>query len=438
MKTCFLTCILPTLIAAQAPVELDAKKRKAVVESAARIMTQRYVFADKGEQCAKRLRERLEGGAYDRCTMPSALADAITRDLRAVTSDKHLFVRAPDPRRGEPSAKRRPSPAEWRRARLARQRFENFGFRKLERLPGNIGYVDLRGFVSPNSAGPTAVAAMAFLANSDAVIIDLRQNGGGDPAMVQLLISYFVDRGRPVHINSFFRRGQKQIDQFWTLPHVPGKRMPDVPMYVLTSKFTFSAAEEFTYNLKSMKRATIVGETTGGGAHPGGMMPLRGGFMMFVPTGRAINPITGSNWEGTGIDPHIQSPAHQALLAAQRDALDKLKNKATDEDHKRRLDWASTNLRAKIEPVRVASDTLASYVGSYGPRHITIEDGTLFYRRDDRPKRQLMPLSKTVFAIAGIESLRLEFAQHEGSRALVGLYDDGRREVMRRTDPVEK
>ena len=151
-------------------------------------------------------------------------------------------------------------------AELAQLRRENFYFERVERLDGNVGYLDFRQFVDARLAGATAVAAMNFLSNCDAIIIDLRQNGGGEPSMIQLLTSYFFDE--PKHINSFYVRYSDSIEQFWTQAYVPGKKMPDVPLYVLTSSYTFSGAEEFTYNLKNLKRATIIGETTGGGAHP--------------------------------------------------------------------------------------------------------------------------------------------------------------------------
>ena len=157
---------------------------------------------------------------------------------------------------------------------------------------------------------------MGFLANVDALIIDLRQNGGGSPSMIQLLSSYFFEE--PTHLNSFERRGQEQIDQFWTLPHVPGKKLLDVPLFVLTSPSTFSAAEEFTYNMKNLGRATIIGQTTGGGAHPGGTHAVGGLISVFVPDGRAINPITGTNWEGTGIAPHVPVQGTGALDEARR------------------------------------------------------------------------------------------------------------------------
>jgi C-terminal processing protease CtpA/Prc len=199
----------------------------------------------------------------------------------------------------------------------------NFGFSKIERMKGNVGYLKFDGFMEPSSgAGDVAAGAMAFLAGTDALIIDLRENGGGSPAMVAFLCTYLFDK--PVHLNDLYWRATGQTQQWWTLPFVPGPRYVGKEVYLLTSSRTFSAAEEFTYNLKTQKRATLVGETTGGGANPGGVERLTDHFAAFVPGGRAINPITGTNWEGTGIAPDIQAPADQALDVAYRTALGKL------------------------------------------------------------------------------------------------------------------
>ncbi|MDP8979977.1 MAG: S41 family peptidase [Acidobacteriota bacterium] len=204
----------------------------------------------------------------------------------------------------------------------------NFGFEKVERLQGNIGYLDLRGFMEAQWGSETAVAAMNFLANTDALIIDLRQNGGGDPAMVALITSYLFSPGEEVHLNDLYWRPSNETHQWWTLPYVPGRRYANKPVYVLTSNRTFSAAEEFTYNLKNLKRATIIGETTGGGAHPGGMERLSEHFMAFLPSGRAINPISKTNWEGTGVTPDVAVPAADALTTATAAALRKISESA--------------------------------------------------------------------------------------------------------------
>jgi C-terminal processing protease CtpA/Prc len=168
---------------------------------------------------------------------------------------------------------------------------------------------------------------MALLANTDALIIDLRANGGGSPEMVQYLCSYFFE-GEPVHLNDLYFRPENETRQFWTLSWIPGRRYVGKPLYLLTSSRTFSGAEEFAYDMQTQKRATIVGETTGGGANPGGPVDIAAGFEVFVPMGRAINPVTQTNWEGKGVEPEVKCAAAEALVRAHKLALQGLLEKA--------------------------------------------------------------------------------------------------------------
>ncbi|MCA9296088.1 MAG: tetratricopeptide repeat protein, partial [Phycisphaerales bacterium] len=161
------------------------------------------------------------------------------------------------------------------------------------------------------AASETIAAAMQVLAHTDAVMFDMRQNGGGFPHTVRFLCSYLFDE--PTHLNSLYFRQGDRTEEFWTLDDLPGTRMPEVPVFVLTSAETFSGAEEFCYNLRTQERATLVGETTRGGANPGGLFDVNPQLEIFIPRGRAINPITGTNWEGTGVEPHIAVDAASAL-----------------------------------------------------------------------------------------------------------------------------
>jgi len=203
---------------------------------------------------------------------------------------------------------------------LLKAKADNYGFHKVERRPGNIGFIDLRGFHDPKSGGETAAYAMNPMMNTEALIFDLRNNGGGNPFMVAFITSYLFD-SEPFHLNSFYSRAKDDLSQSWTLPYVPGKRYGNKPVYVLTSNRTFSAAEEFAYNLKNLKRATIVGEVTAGGAHPGFSHQLNKHFSIFIPDGRAINPITQTNWEGTGVIPDVKTTQNEAYETAYELAL---------------------------------------------------------------------------------------------------------------------
>jgi C-terminal processing protease CtpA/Prc len=192
----------------------------------------------------------------------------------------------------------------------------NCGFVRAEQLPGNVGYIKFNMFADTDMCAATASAAMTFVAGTRALIIDVRENGGGSPGMVAFVSSYLFDRR--THLNDLWTRRTGETKEFWTSDSVSGRRFGGTkPIYVLTSARTFSGAEEFTYNLKNLKRAIIVGETTGGGAHPVSGHRIDEHFMIGVPFARAINPITHTNWEGVGVKPDIIVPAHDALETAQ-------------------------------------------------------------------------------------------------------------------------
>jgi retinol-binding protein 3 len=299
---------------------IDVATRAQVIEGAIAKLDEFYVFPETSKKMGAAVRARLKRGEYDSVTDGEAFAKMLTDNFQEVSHDKHLRVnfspaKMPDGPEGAPSADQ---VAQFHK----QMEHMNCGFDKVEILSGNVGYVKFDMFADPNICGPTATAAMNFLANADAIIFDLRENGGGDPKMVAFVSSYlFASR---THLNDLWTRKTNHTEEYWTSPDVPGKRLDGKPAFVLTSKGTFSGAEEFTYNLKNLKRATIVGETTGGGAHPVAGHRIDDHFMIGVPFARAINPITKTNWEGTGVEPDVKVPAADALATAQKLAAEKL------------------------------------------------------------------------------------------------------------------
>ncbi|HKX26679.1 MAG TPA: S41 family peptidase [Blastocatellia bacterium] len=319
-----LRAIPPGMTAADMDRKIDAATRASVIDGAVAKLNEYYVFPETAKKMAEAVQARLKSGAYDAVTSGEEFATTLTNDLQAVSHDKHLrvnFMPRPLPKT-DPGAPSAPSPAEVAQRKAQIQR-NNCAFEKVERLPSNLGYLKFNGFSDPEICAPTVAAAMNFLAHVDALIIDLRTNGGGDPQMVAHICSYlFAER---THVNDLYNRKEDKTTEFWTSKEVPGARLADQPVFVLTSKRTFSGAEEFAYNLKNLKRATIIGETTGGGAHPVSGHRIDDHFMIGVPFARAINPISKTNWEGTGVEPDIKVSAGDALEIAKKMAAEKIK-----------------------------------------------------------------------------------------------------------------
>ena len=413
---------------------LDTEMRAEVVERVGELMKNNYIFKETAEKMAEKLSTKLKDGEYDKIDDVFQFSQVLTQDLRSVSKDRHIRVTYSPESVQRMRASRSKSEKERERERKAsieRQRQQNFGFQRVEIREGNIGYLDLQYFTGLPQAGETIVAAMNFLANADAVIIDLRQNGGGSPYTIQIMSSYFLEDY--THLNSFERRGDDSLEQFWTLQYVPGKKMYDTDLYILTSSRTFSAAEEFTYNMKNLKRAIIVGETTGGGAHPGGDRIVNDNFLVWVPTGRAINPISKTNWEGKGIPPHISVPRDQALDKAHSTALENLLKKVDDEGKIRQLSWALDGIKARLEPVEVQPDILKKYVGKYTRGEVTLREGQLFMQAGPR-KFKMIPLKETYFVLDGEPNIRVEFTFNDQSKLyeIIGHFPDGGKEIVKR------
>lgn len=300
---------------------MDIDSTTALLKSAINELVSHYVFPDIADRVASQLQTRLDAGDYFGLDDPVALGEKITADILAITNDKHIRLRysATPTNTPDPQGKSDQAEADYR----ARCLECNFGVERVERLPLNIGYIDLRGFMRTDLAGEALVAAMTLVANTDALIFDLRKSGGGYPETAALLSSYLFDE--PKHLHDFHHRKGNQTQQFWTQPWVPGRKFGECkPVFVLVSPISFSAAEGFAYNLQCLKRATIVGERTRGGAHPGHFRWLTAHFSLFVPGGRGINPLTQSNWEGVGVEPDILVPHADALRTAQVLALEQL------------------------------------------------------------------------------------------------------------------
>jgi len=316
----------------QPDMSVDARFRAATVESLATALERRYVFPDAAKKTAAALRARLKKGAYDGLDGAKAFADSLSADYRAIGKDRHFRVGYWSRELPESSLDaREPSPDEKALATEQLRRL-NYGFEKIQRLMGNVGYLELRMFDGSPEAGALAQSAMSLLAQSDALIVDLRRNGGGDPNLIAVILSWLFDGTERVHINDFYEREGNRTVQYWTNTSQGGPRYVNKEVYVLTSRRTGSGAEEFAYDIKNLKRGTLVGETTAGAANPGSAVRLNAHFAAFIPTGRAINPITKTNWEGVGVEPDVKVPADDALKTAHVAALNHLIDQTKDPD----------------------------------------------------------------------------------------------------------
>ncbi|MBB5854275.1 S41 family peptidase [Amycolatopsis umgeniensis] len=288
---------------------------RARIDDVCRRLRDHYVFPDVAEKLTVFLRARLSDGAYAGLD-DQAFSVAVTEDLQSVNGDKHLRLRHhidPLPEVDGQSF----DPEEFRRE----AELNCHGIASARRLAGNVGYLETKLFYGPDIAGEALAAAMTLLATTDALLIDVRENRGGSPAAVALLISYLVDE--PVHFNSIYLRDGDVTNQFWTLPYVPGRKFgADKPVWVLTGPTTFSGAEDLSYSLQQLDRAKTVGAVTGGGANPRQQYKVDTHLDITVPGGRSVNPVTGTNWEGVGVQPDVAVAVEDAFDTAYAFALD--------------------------------------------------------------------------------------------------------------------
>ena len=295
-------------------LKVDSVERARVIEGAIAKLEEHYVFPDVAAKMAAAVRQKNRSGAYDDIVAGPVFAQRLMEDFQAISRDKHLRVNFSAARIPDRPANLAPDSAA-RAAFRAQMEQVNCGFDKTEVMANNVGYLKFNFFADPEACGAIATREMQQLADVDALIVDLRENGGGSPDMVAYVTSYLFSKR--VHLNDLWTRRTNETNEYWTRPELPGRKIGDhVPVYVLTANRTFSGAEEFTYNLKNLKRATVIGEVTGGGAHPVSGHKIDDHFMIGVPFARAINPYSKTNWEGTGVTPDVKVPASEALATA--------------------------------------------------------------------------------------------------------------------------
>ncbi|MCR9286446.1 MAG: S41 family peptidase [Bacteroidetes bacterium] len=316
------------------------KYKEQAIYRLSQLMNDFYVFPDVAKKTEEHLLKQLKEGHFDQFESDETFATALTESVQFINKDKHMRIWKNRPFEAPANTPERM--IEERLDRMNRSRLNNYGFSTVRIMEGNVGYLDLRGFAGLEKGKAVADAYMKLMSRADAIIIDLSKNGGGSPNMVQYLCSYFFDQ--KLHLNSLYYREGDRTEEFWTLEKVEGEKMPEVPLFVITSSRTFSGAEEFSYNMQTQKRATLVGQTSGGGANPGGSRRINDNLSVFIPTGRAINPITKTSWEGTGVIPEVKTIVEETLDKAHelaKEAAEGFRNKRKDLYSKMFLDLHS-------------------------------------------------------------------------------------------------
>jgi len=291
---------LQTCFAQQPSRILNEESRNQIITKIGNLLVSNYVENETAIACNQFLIEKMEDNGYEEIAHPREFAKQLNKDLRQIHKDRHVRVQFISPEGRDFELK---NPKLFFLLRTQERFKDNLGIRQVKILTGNVGYLDLHSFEPLDLARNKLINTLKILEDVDALIIDLRNNNGGNPNTVQFLCSWFFDKD--VHLNDIYWSRGDYTEQFWTLEDIGVKKQPNLPLFILTGSKTFSAAEEFAYNLKVQKRAKLIGLKTAGGANPGYTFSVNDQFNIFIPTGRSINPVTSTNWEGIGVEPDI-------------------------------------------------------------------------------------------------------------------------------------
>jgi len=388
-----------------------------------------YPFPEIGMKTSKNILQNFEDNKYLAYKAPDDFAQRLSRDLEDISHDGHLEVFY-DP---EMAAQMKEQEKEWKEPSLAalkaeEYRWTNFGFKELKILDGNIGYLDLRTFFPIKYAGKTAVASMNYFSECNALIIDLRKNGGGWDDMVMFLSSYFFDIDSPEITSIAHSTLDGTYYSSMLSSYVPGEKLTEIPLYILISSFTASAAEGFANIMNHLNdKTTLVGEKTGGAENPAERVVICNEFILRIPCWKRIYSATGSGWEGIGVEPDIHVDAESALFTAHLEALKKLSQNDLNEKNKKKYQWAIDGVIARNNPINIKDSVLQSYAGKYGRKTIYYKNGDLYYQLSDIiSKSKMLPITDNYFLINNHDDFRIVFKKEKGS--IVGLeeiFDDG-------------
>lgn len=413
---------------------LSATGTKTLIDSLTNQIIKYYVLKDAAIKMNYYIKKRYKEGHYNNIKDPHALAGALTSDILFINRDEHFHLEY-NPQMANELLGNIEDVPKMVAEKLRLEKEKNFGFKKVEILNGNIGYLELSGFSRLNNySKATADAALKLLSNARAIVIDLRYGIGGSPDMVNHIISHFFKTS--THVADIYIRSENTTLPYWTVPDSSYGALTEIPLYILTSYKTFSAAEGLSYELQCLKRATIVGEVTRGGAHTVTYRPLSSGFVCDIPFGRATSPVTKRNWEKTGVSPDIKVPAERALEIAESKIFEDAFNKAKDSSELKSLKWQFDLIQSINHPIQLDTATLIKFSGLYGAYAVTFSNGVLYYQKTGKAKFSLIPMTTSMMRVRGNDTFTVEFYKNYYGKInrMATLYDDGRVEYADRTD----
>ncbi len=418
----FVTCISSSLLSQEE--KISQKEIEQVVDSICHYLIVNFNDKDIATEISNTLRNNLANKKYSTITGYKDFAYKMHVDLYHLSKDNHCAIRY-DP---VTIAKSKESGEnEFLNGVLDDKRI-NYGLEQVKILEGNVGYIKLDRFPYPTEAGKIIESAITMVSNSDALIIDLRDNVGGYLEMVQFLTACFFEDN--IHINTINERSKGEAKQFWSYPYIHGNTIDSIPVYILTSKRTFSAAEWFTYVLQVNDRAMVIGENTKGGANTVGTFILNNNFMLFLPVSKCISPTTNTNFNNTGIVPDSLTTKAKSLNIAYEIALTKLDSSETNQSVKEEYKWTIDGLSAKNNPIIIDESTLQLYTGIYEDRNFYFKGQELFYKRKGGVEYRLLPINNSYFLLDGLDGFRLEFIFENGVvTAVKGRYSNGRTDL---------
>nr|WP_298720468.1 S41 family peptidase [uncultured Steroidobacter sp.] len=403
LATCWLICT--SALGQSAVPELSAAQRGAALEGIIKEFEQKYVFPEMRPRIVERLRAAERSGRYS-TDDPVVFAERVTEDLKDVSRDKHLWLSF-DPAgyaiASTGDAESAVEEALWQRLAMR----EHHGLTEMRVLGGNVRYLRISRFDwLTDQTGAVYDEAMRFLKDGDAVIIDIRGNGGGAHAAVRYLVSHFMD---PDVLEMSFLEGSEAPAQSRTLEHLPAGRMKGMPLYVLIDLSAASAAEAFAYDVQQFKLGELVGSKTVGAANNNALLPIAPNFILSVSYGRPVHPVSNTNWEGVGVAPSVEASPARALEVAHSLALQRLSEKeGISAENRADYVWAKVAADAKLNPVTIQPARLQSLAARYGTTNVQYREGTLWLSRPDREPARLLPLTADgLFAVERIDGLRV-------------------------------